>query len=313
MPADPWIVLGAAAIEGAVGYPRALHARLPHPVAWIAALIGGLETGLNRPGWSDGARRVAGVATLLAAVAAAGGAGWLLERALCGMPWGAAGIAALGALGLAARSLFDHVAEVAGPLGLGDMPAARAALGRIVGRDVEGLDAAGVSAAALESLAESFCDGVVAPVFWFLAGGLGGLFVYKAVNTADSLIGHREPPYTHFGWAAARADDAMNLVPARIAGGLICLASGRGWRIMRRDAPRHASPNAGWPEAAMAGALRVRLGGPASYDGAVHQRPVLGEGPRPGPLDLTRGLGRYLGACALAGALLAAGGLAWPR
>ena len=174
-------------------------------------------------------------------------------------------------------------------------------------------DQVGVCAAALESLAESFNDGVVAPLFWFLVGGLAGLFAYKAVNTADSLIGHREEPYRCFGWAAARTDDLMNLVPARIAGALIALVAGRGWRVMLRDARKHASPNSGWPEAAMAGALQVRLGGPASYDGVPHARPTFGEGPRPSPLDLRRGLGLYLRACAVLAAALALGGLAWPR
>jgi len=307
--ADPWLVLGAAAVEGLVGYPRRLHAVVPHPVGWIGWALGGLDRALNRGG--DLARRLAGVATLLLVAGVAGAAGLLLDRVLGG--WWLILAALLGALGLAARSLYDHVAAVSRALAAEDLPAARAAVGMIVGRDVAGLDREGVAAAALESLAESFNDGVIAPLFWFLVGGLAGLFVYKAVNTADSVIGHREEPYRYFGWAAARADDLMNLIPARIAGALIALAAGRGWRVMFRDAHRHASPNAGWPEAAMAGALDVRLGGPAAYDGLVHDRPVFGDGPAPSPLDLRRGLGLYLRACGLVAGLLVLGGFAWPR
>ena len=309
MAADPWLVLGAAAVEAAVGYPRRLHVVVPHPVAWIGWALRRLDQTLNRG--SGRARRLAGVATLLIVAGAAGGVGHVLDRALTG--WGLIFAALIGSLGLAARSLYDHVAAVRRALEADDLDAARLAVGMIVGRDTAHLDRDGVATAALESLAESFNDGVIAPLFWFLVGGLAGLFVYKAVNTADSVIGHLEAPYRDFGWAAARTDDLMNLIPARIAGGLIALVAGRGWRTMLRDAPRHASPNAGWPEAAMAGALGVKLGGPATYDGLVHQRPIFGVGLAPTPLDLTRGLGLYLLACGLSAALLALGGFVWPR
>ena len=193
----------------------------------------------------------------------------------------------------------------------GDLPAARTALGRIVGRDTHELTEEGVAAAALESLAESFNDGVVAPAFWLALAGLPGLFAYKAVNTADSLVGHREPRLRAYGWASARLDDLANLVPARMAGALLALAGGRGWRVMRRDAPRHASPNAGWPEAAMAGALGVRLGGPVAYDGVAQARAPLGDGPPPQARDLRRGLRLYVAACGLL--WLGTGALAWRR
>jgi adenosylcobinamide-phosphate synthase len=208
-------------------------------------------------------------------------------------------IALIATGGLAQRSLHDHVAAVLLPLQAGDLPAARAAVGMIVGRDIDQLDAEGVTAAALESLAESFNDGVVAPAFWLLVGGLPGLFVYKSVNTADSLVGHKEERWRMFGWAPARTDDLMNLIPARLAGGLVALAGGRGWRVMLRDARLHASPNAGWPEAAMAGALGVQLGGEAFYDGAPTSRPTFGDGPRPTVTDLERGLRLYRRACGL--------------
>jgi adenosylcobinamide-phosphate synthase len=206
-------------------------------------------------------------------------------------------IALVGTVGLAQRSLFEHVNNVLASLRAGDLPASRERVSLIVGRDTRQLDAAGVSAAALESLAESFNDGIVAPAFWFLIGGLPGLFAYKVINTADSLIGHKEERWRAFGWTAARVDDVVNLVPARIAGMLLVLAGFRGFGVMLSDAAKHASPNAGWPEAAMAGALRVRLGGPATYDGVLHERPVFGTGPAPGVAELQRGLRLYVIAC----------------
>jgi adenosylcobinamide-phosphate synthase len=305
---NPWLVLAAAALEAMVGYPAALHRRVPHPVVWMGALISRLEAAFNRPAWSDGARRLAGIGTLLIIVLVSGLLGWLLAR--FGGPYV---VAIVGTLGLAQRSLHQHVAAVLRPLKAGDLDAAREAVAKIVGRDVERLDAGGVAAAAIESLAESFNDGVVAPIFWFVVAGLPGLFVYKAVNTADSLIGHREPRWRAFGWASARFDDLLNLAPARLAGALIALAGRGGWAVMLRDAGKHASPNAGWPEAAMAGALGVRLGGAAWYDGERSDRPVFGDGRAVKTEDLPRALRIYLAACAILWLLLALGGLAWPR
>jgi adenosylcobinamide-phosphate synthase len=301
-------VLAAAAVEALVGYPGALHRRVPHPVVWIGALISRLEAGLNRPTWSEAARRMAGGATLAVIVLVNGLAGWLLAR--FGGPYV---VALVGTLGLAQRSLYQHVLAVVRPLQAGDLDAAREAVAMIVGRDVASLDAGGIAAAAIESLAESFNDGVVAPIFWFVVAGLPGLFVYKAVNTADSLIGHREPRWRAFGWASARFDDLLNLAPARLAGALIALAGRGGWSVMIRDASKHASPNAGWPEAAMAGALGVRLGGAAWYDGERSDRPVFGDGREVKTEDLPRALRIYLAACAILWVLLALGGLAWPR
>lgn len=295
-----WIVVLALGLEAAFGYPAWLQRRLPHPVAWPAALIEGLEKRWNRPGFTDGARRGLGVVVVLLVVGLAVAGGLGLHR-LLGRGLGLVAIALLATVGLAQRSLHQHVAAVLAPLRAGDLPAARTAVAMIVGRDTADLDAEQVAAAALESLAESFNDGVVAPAAWLLAGGLPGLFAYKAVNTADSLIGHREPRWRMFGWAAARTDDAMNLIPARLAGLLIVLAAGRrggsAWRIMRRDARRHASPNAGWPEAAMAGALGVRLGGEARYDGVATARPTFGDGCSPTVQDLEDGLALYRRAC----------------
>lgn len=309
MPTDPWVVLTAALIEGATGYPDGVHARLPHPVSWAAWLINALERRWNR----GRARRAKGVLTLVILTGLAGFLGWAVQDVLAGSRVGLLVTALVGSLGLAARGLHDHVRPVLKALEVDDLPAARAAVARIVGRDVQALDRQGVAAAALESLAESFTDGVVAPLFWFLLGGLPGLFVYKAVNTADSLIGHMEEPYRQFGWAAARTDDLMNLIPARLAGPLIALVGGRGWRVMLRDADRHASPNAGWTEAAMAGALAIELGGDATYDGVRHHRPIFGDGHRPEAIDLKAGLRLYRRACAILALVLLVGGFAWPR
>lgn len=308
MSASPWLVLAAAALEAAVGYPDALHKRVPHPVVWIGTLISTLEARLNRPDFSEALRRVLGVLTLLIIVGVSGLAGWLITK--FGGPWA---VVIVGVVGLAQRSLYDHVRAVGKPLRAGDLQSARTAVGMIVGRDTARLDESGVAAAAIESLAESFCDGVVAPIFWFVVAGLPGLFVYKAVNTADSLIGHREPRWRSFGWASARFDDLLNLIPARLAGVLVAVAGRGGWTAMWRDAGKHSSPNAGWPEAAMAGALGVQLGGPAWYDGEVSNRPVLGQGRAPDAGDLARALKVYLAACAILWLMLAVGGLAWPH
>lgn len=311
--AEP-VALLALVGEAALGWPPALYARIGHPVGGVARVIGWLERTGNRPSRSDAARRLAGVGTIVVAVGLVAG---LAGLAQAGLIWALGrfawiGVALLAVPGLAQRSLDDHVRPVAVALGRRDLPVARAAVGRIVGRDVAALDEAGVTRAAIESLAESFCDGVAAPLFWLLLLGLPGLWGYKALNTADSLIGHKEPRWRAFGCASARLDDGANLLPARAAGLLLCVAGGGGWRVLRRDARRHASPNAGWPEAAMAGALGVRLAGPVAYDGVTLAKPWIGEGGRdPSPADLRRALRLYRRACLLLWVI--AGGAAWAR
>ncbi len=295
----PWVVALALGLEALLGYPAALNRLAGHPVAWPAALIEALERRWNQPTASDQRRRLLGLVLVVLLVAASVLLGGAVQGLLGASLPGLALVALVATVGLAQRSLHDHVAAVLAPLRADDLPAARAAVAMIVGRDTGALDAEGVAAAALESLAESFNDGVVAPAFWLLVGGLPGLFAYKSVNTADSLVGHREECWRMFGWAAARTDDLMNLLPARAAGGLIALAGGGGWRTMLRDARRHASPNAGWPEAAMAGALGVQLGGEAVYDGVRTARPTFGDGPPPTAADLERGLRLYRRACLL--------------
>lgn len=244
-------------VDAAVGEPKAVWGRVPHPAVLMGRAVARLEARLNT---GDRKRNgVKAVAVLCAGAAALGLAIGLLPGAPV---WQALGAAVL----LAHRSLIDHVRAVANAYPAG-LEAARAEVAQIVGRDVTVLDESGVAAAAIESAAENFSDGVVAPAFWFLLGGLPGMLVYKAVNTADSMIGHRSERYREFGWAAARLDDVLNLVPARLTALLIAVAArrpGAVW-VAIRQARRHASPNAGWPEAAMAAALDIRLGGPRRY------------------------------------------------
>jgi adenosylcobinamide-phosphate synthase len=284
---------------------------VPHPVTWAGRGIFLLEQSWNRPDWSATLRRLLGVATLLLVAGSAALGGLLIDLVAGHSVWLALITLFLATTGLAQRSLYTHVAAVSTALEQNNLPGARHAVSMIVGRDVAALDQSGITAAAIESLAESFCDGVIAPAFWLLTFGLAGLFAYKAINTADSLIGHREPRWRAFGWAAARTDDLFNLIPARLAGILLAASAGGGWRVMWRDARKHDSPNAGWPEAAMAGGLKIQLGGPVAYDGAPHPRPWFGDGARPDAAALRRALHIYQRACALFWMLLAAGGLAW--
>lgn len=306
------IAMVALALDAAMGWPQALYRRIGHPVGGFARIIAGLERRWNTPSRGKAARRMAGVAAVLVLLASAGGACWALQSLLeiYAGNWAWLFVAMLAWPGLAQRSLHDHVRPVAEALEQGDLAAARVAVGQIVGRDTATLDEGGVARAAIESLAESFCDGVVAPLFWLLVLGLPGIWMYKAINTADSMIGHREERWRAFGWAAARSDDVMNLVPARLAGVLICLCAGRGWRILLRDSSRHASPNAGWPEAAMAGVLGLRLAGPIVYDGIALEKPWIGEGTRAaGTADIRRALAIYARACLCL--WIIAGGVAW--
>jgi adenosylcobinamide-phosphate synthase len=310
LPPDTLLILVLAlGLEAALGYPGRLYTWIGHPVTWMGRLISALDRILNRDDWSADRRRAAGVLALvlllLATGFAASAVAWLL------LAFGAAGLAGL-ALGagslLAQRSLHEHVAAVPAGLREGGLAGGRAAVSKIVGRNPESLDEAGVCRAALESLAENFSDGVVAPAFWLGAGGLAGGALYKAVNTADSMIGHRTPRHQAFGWAAARLDDLVNLPASRLAALLIVAAAmlHRGaspsgaLRAVRRDAANHRSPNAGWPEAALAGALGLRLAGPRVYGATRVEDRWMGEG-RAGATaaDVDRALALYRTACAL--------------
>ena len=296
------VELAALILDAALGWPARLHARIGHPVGAFARIIAACERRLNRRHFGTARRRLGGIATLLLLFATTIATGWAAEfiiRHVLGS-WAWVGLALEAWPALAQSSLYDHVLPVVQALEAGNLFAARRAVSQIVGRDTATLDEAGVARAAIESLAESFCDGVVAPLFWLLIGGLPGIWAYKAVNTADSLIGHREEPFVAFGWAAARFDDLLNLIPARLSGFLICLAGLGGWRILWRDHGRHASPNAGWPEAAMAGALEIRLAGPVAYEGQYHAKPWIGgEGGEATPAVARAALALYVRACAL--------------
>ena len=305
----------ALLLDAALGWPAAIYARVDHPVGGFARVIDRCERRWNDPNASAWRRKMAGVATLALVVSVAAGIAWAAAwgaRAALGR-WGWLAVAILAWPALAQRSLDDHVRPVAAALRAGDLPRARQAVAMIVGRDTAALDEAGVARAAIESLAESFCDGVAAPLCWLLVLGLPGVWAYKAINTADSLIGHREQRWRVFGWAAARLDDIVNLVPARLAAVVLCLAGGgRGIAGIAREARRHASPNAGWPEAAMAGVLGLRLAGPVAYDGAVHDKPWIGTGRTvPDGDDIVRALGVYRRGCAML--WVVTGLVAWVR
>lgn len=288
-------------VEACVGYPDALFRRIGHPVVWVGALISALDARLNAEGDSFNRRRLKGVLAIGIVVLAAATTGAAVEK-LCGrMTGGSILLIALSTSLLAQRSLHQHVLEVARDLTISLMEGRRA-VSKIVGRDVSTLDEAGVARAAIESLAENFSDGVVAPALFLALFGLPGALVYKAVNTADSMIGHKSPRYLAFGWAAARLDDLLNLLPARLASGLIAVAApflqsasaADVLRIVRRDAANHASPNAGWPEAAMAGALGLRLGGPRAYGAVEVAGTTLGDGRRGATVaDIDRALALY--------------------
>jgi adenosylcobinamide-phosphate synthase len=229
-------------------------------------------------------------------------------------------IALVASVFIAQRSLYQHVARVRAAFESGGSAAARRAVAMIVGRDPESLDQAGICRAAIESSAENFSDGVVAPALWFALFGLPGLLAYKAVNTADSMIGHRGERYEAFGWAAARLDDVLNFIPARLSGLIIALAVpiaggsiATALRVMMRDARMHRSPNAGWPESAMAAALGLALAGPRRYGATIVDDPFLNAAGRRDaePADIARALRVFVAACVLHTALYAALALAF--
>ena len=259
-----------------------------HPVTWMGRLIAGLERRWNRETLRPHLRRMLGTVAVLLLVGIVGMVALIIERGLLLLPFGLIGAAVVASTLVAQRSLYQHVSRVADALESGGIRAAREAVSHIVGRDTETLDEAGVARAAIESLAENFSDGVVAPVIWMIIAGLPGAAIYKAINTADSLIGHQSPRYQAFGWAAARLDDLINLPASRLSVFLIIAAAAvtkessapAAWRAVRRDARHHRSPNAGYPEAAMAGALDLALAGPRTYDGVLVEDAFMGDGRR---------------------------------
>jgi len=271
----------ALLIERIIGYPPRLFRRVGHPVTWVGGLITWLEARLNHAG----NRRLKGtvmlllvlltglaIALLIVAVTRRFPFGWVLEALI------ASSLLAQKELGRAVKAVADTLAV--------SLDSGRSAVSHIVGRDPDTLDEAGVARAAIESLAESSSDGVVAPLFWLLVGGLPGIVLYKVANTADSMVGHRTERYLEFGWASARFDDLLNWIPARLTALLVAGAAffvrradpEAAWSTALRDARKHASPNAGWPEAAFAGALGFELGGPRAYAGEIHDLPRFGDG-----------------------------------
>jgi adenosylcobinamide-phosphate synthase len=292
----------ALLIELCFAYPAALHRAIGHPVTWIGRLIAWLDRGLNRETASAPSRRAAGAAAVLILLVVVGALAWFVQSALLRLPFGMLAAALVASTLLAQRSLHRHVADVAAALAAGGVSAGREAVAHIVGRDTAALDASGVARAAIESLAENFSDAVVAPVFWMAIGGLPGAALYKAINTADSMIGHRTQRHEAFGFAAARLDDLVNLPASRLSAVLLIAAAalsrnaspGAAWRAVRRDAGNHRSPNAGYPEAAMAGALGLSLAGPRVYGGAVVQDAFMGDGRREADAtDIRRALALY--------------------
>ncbi len=281
----PILVFGSAAlaliIERFTGYPQAIHSRISHPVVWAGRLIDYLDQRLNKPGVSPFEGRMRGVAALSILVVAAFFPAYVMADMLANWRLGWVVEALLATSLIAQRSLKDHVVAVYDGLGR-SLAEGRKAVSMIVGRDPALLDQSGVSRAALESLAENSSDGIVAPVLWYALLGLPGIAVYKAINTADSMIGHKNKKYQWFGWASARLDDVVNLPASRLTGLLFAISKPSRVQeivaVMRRDAPKHQSPNAGWPEAAMAAALGIRLGGPRSYQGETVDLPWMGEG-----------------------------------
>jgi adenosylcobinamide-phosphate synthase len=287
----------AMAVDAALGWPDGLFARIGHPVTWLGRLIAALDARWNRTADPPWQQRAAGVITVSVVITLASGLAWAVQAAV---PEGWSRIVVLGILAwpfVALRSLHDHVAAVARPLQSGDIAAARQAVSMIVGRDPSRLDEAGIARAAIESLAENTSDGIVAPVFWGVLFGLPGIVGYKAINTVDSMIGHRTERHEYFGWAAARIDDVVNFIPARLTGLLFMLLSAHvaeAIGCMAKDAGQHRSINAGWPEAAMAGALGVQLCGPRFYHGELADEPWLNGGARdPAARDIRRGLKLY--------------------
>jgi adenosylcobinamide-phosphate synthase len=300
------LLAAALLIEALCGYPDALFARISHPVVWLGALITTCDRRLNRPRLSFRARQATGVLAELVLLAAAILPTAALTAMLAG-PWIWL-LPVLASSGLASRSLWRHVADVATGLEQDGLAGGRLAVSRIVGRNPATLDEAGVVRAAIESLAENFSDGVVAPALWCGVAGLPGIAAYKAINTADSMIGHRTPRHEAYGWAAARLDDLVNLPASRLSALWLTLAASLtpgasalgAIRAVARDAGRHRSPNAGWPEAAMAGALGLRLAGPRVYGTTRVEDAWMGDGrPDATPADLRRALSLYRLACGL--------------
>ncbi len=275
----------ALLVENLVGYPKFLQDLVGHPVQWLGKLIKILDDTLNHADSPPGAAKRAGITAVALMVLATASVGFAIIYALRWIPGGDIINVLLATTLLAQKSLREHVSKVASALG-SSLAEARLEVAKIVGRDPDRLDESGISKATLESLAENTSDGIVAPALWYAVAGLPGLVIYKIINTADSMIGHKSERYLYFGWAAARIDDLVNLPASRLTGALFTAtarlkskqSASDAWASMLHDAHNHQSPNAGWPESAMAGALGLRFGGPRDYDGETEELPWMGSG-----------------------------------
>jgi adenosylcobinamide-phosphate synthase len=304
------VLIAALLLDRIVGDPDWLWRRLPHPVVFFGAMIGWCDRTFNRKRLGDDALRISGVLVIAGLLLWSLFCGWLLHRLF--MQAGLFGWlleTIVVAVFLAQKSLADHVSRVAAGLRTGGLEGGRRAVSMIVGRDPETLNEPAVCRAAIESLAENFSDGVVAPAFWYALLGLPGLLAYKMLNTADSMIGHKSPKYLHFGWASARLDDIANIPAARLS--ILLIAAGAAIRkgrratldalgVALRDHGLHRSPNSGWPEAAMAGALDLQLAGPRIYAGAQVSEPMINGAGRSiaAVADVETGVSIFYGACA---------------
>lgn len=303
------VLIAALVLDRIVGDPDWLWRRLPHPVVFFGVMIGWCDRSFNRKRLGEDALRISGVLVITGLLLWALFCGWLLHRLFMQVGFlGWVFETIVVAVFLAQKSLADHVSRVATGLRSGGLEGGRKAVSMIVGRDPETLDEPAVCRAAIESLAENFSDGVVAPAFWYALLGLPGLLAYKMLNTADSMIGHKSPKYLHFGWASARLDDLANIPPARLS--ILLIAAGAAVTIGQRSARNargtalrdhglHRSPNSGWPEAAMAGALDVQLAGPRIYSGVLVNEPMINGSGRSVATagDVETGVSIFYGAC----------------
>jgi adenosylcobinamide-phosphate synthase len=311
------ILLLALMIDAVFGDPKAFYRYIPHPAQMMGWIIDQLDKQLNHDGEEAKIQRLKGVFAVLILLALAAGIGWGIVYAVSLIPYGWIIEALILSTMIAGRSLYQHVAAVSSALKADNIEEARKAAGQIVGRDTDNLDQHGVARAAVESLSENFSDGVLAPIFWTALFGLPGALAYKALNTADSMIGHKSEQYLYFGWAAARLDDVANFIPARLSALILCLAAfiwgrneaRRSWLAIRHDAKKQHSINAGYPEAAMAGALNLRLAGPRNYDDEPVAGEWLGSANEGSTADATfedigKGLMLYVNACLLSAGVI---------
>jgi adenosylcobinamide-phosphate synthase len=313
---EPLSLLIALGIDAWYGDPVALYRKVPHPVVIIGNAIGWADRTFNREGDAPHRRRNAGIALVVVLLAAALLVGGAIQSLLLALPFGWLWLGVVTSALVAQRSLYGHVADVARAIEVSGLEGGRLAVSKIVGRDPNRLDKGGVCRAAIESLAENFSDAVVAPTFWALLLGLPGLIAYKAINTADSMIGHRSPRHLDFGWGAARLDDLVNWPAARLSALLMSLGAVllpgadalRAFTVTAHDARHHRSPNAGWPEAALAGALGFALNGPRAYHGVPTDEPWTNEAGRKilDAPDIWQALRLYFRACLLLGVGVAA-------